>query len=141
MDTLKINSSMKKMLVTGAIFIIVSIVLGAFGAHALKAHLSEERLASYETGVKYQMYHGLGLLLLAILSKHIHLSWERIRIILTIGVLFFSGSIYLLALQSLLGVKFGPFIGPITPIGGLFLMIGWGLVLKGLLTTKTWIQD
>lgn len=141
MYTHKIDSSMKKMLVTGVIFIIVSIVLGAFGAHALKAHLTEERLASFETGVKYQMYHGLGLLLLAILSKHIHLSWERIRIILTIGVLFFSGSIYLLALQSLLGIKLGAFIGPITPIGGLFLMIGWGLVLKGLLTTKTWIQD
>ena len=73
MDTLKINSSMKKMLVTGVIFIIVSIVLGAFGAHALKAHLTEERLASFETGVKYQMYHGLGLLLLAILTKHIQL--------------------------------------------------------------------
>ena len=141
MYTHKIDSSMKKMLVTGVIFIIVSIVLGAFGAHALKAHLTEERLASFETGVKYQMYHGLGLLLLAILSKHIQLSWERIRIILTIGVLFFSGSIYLLALQSLLGIKLGAFIGPITPIGGLFLMIGWGLVLKGLLTTKTWIQD
>jgi uncharacterized membrane protein YgdD (TMEM256/DUF423 family) len=141
MDTLKIDSSMKKMLVTGVIFIIVSIVLGAFGAHALKSHLSADRLASFETGVKYQMYHGLGLLLLAILTKHIQLSWERIRIVLTIGVLFFSGSIYLLALQPLLGVKYGAFIGPITPIGGLFLMIGWGFVLKGLLTTKTWIQD
>lgn len=141
MDTHKIDSSMKKMLVTGVLFIIISIVLGAFGAHALKPHLTEERLASFETGVKYQMYHGLGLLLLAILTKHIQLSWERIRIVLTIGVVFFSGSIYLLALQSLMGVKFGSFIGPITPIGGLFLMIGWVLVLKGLLTTKTWIQD
>ena len=89
MDTLKIDSSMKKMLVTGVIFIIVSIVLGAFGAHALKSHLSADRLASFETGVKYQMYHGLGLLLLAILTKHIQLSWKRIRIVLTIGVLFF----------------------------------------------------
>jgi len=141
MDTHKIDSSMKKMLVTGVIFIIVSIVLGAFGAHALKSHLTEERLASFETGVKYQMYHGLGLLLLAILTKHIQLPWERIRKVLTIGVVFFSGSIYLLALQSILGVKYGAFIGPITPIGGLFLMIGWGFVLKGLLTTKTWIQD
>lgn len=141
MDTHKIDSSMKKMLVTGVIFIIVSIVLGAFGAHALKAHLSADRLASFETGVKYQMYHGLGLLLLAILTKHIQLPWERIRKVLTIGVVFFSGSIYLLALQSILGVKYGAFIGPITPIGGLFLMIGWGFVLKGLLTTKTWIQD
>ena len=117
----------KKIVRLAVFFGLTSVILGAFGAHALKAVLTDQQLVSFETGVRYQMFHALFLLFVAsskLISDKIK---KTISVILTLGVLFFSGSIYLLATQDLLGVSM-KFLGPITPIGGLLLMISWLLL-------------
>lgn len=122
----------KKIISTGAIFGMITIILGAFGAHALKKVLTIDQLSTFETGVKYQMYHALFLLFIGLSS----ISQKTKRVIynlVVVGIIFFSGSIYLLATNGL----FIPFdfkaIGFITPIGGLFLIISWGVLLVNIL--------
>jgi uncharacterized membrane protein YgdD (TMEM256/DUF423 family) len=117
-----------KITATAAFFGMTAIILGAFGAHALKKVLTIDQLATFETGVKFQMYHALFLLFLGLNS---HLSEKIKKTILnltTAGIIFFSGSIYLLATDSLNSLNF-KVIGFITPIGGLLLIGSWGLVM------------
>ena len=124
-----------KILSTAAFFGMTSIVLGAFGAHALKQVLTIEQLTTFETGVKYQMYHALFLLFLG-LNTEISIKLKKTILVLTIfGVVFFSGSIYLLATDSLNSFNFKT-IGFITPIGGLLLIIAWGLLMVHFLKKK-----
>ncbi|MCR9173293.1 MAG: DUF423 domain-containing protein [bacterium] len=120
----------KSIVVTGTVIIIVAIILGAFGAHALKERLNPEQLASFETGVRYAMYHGLGFLILGLAADRLpKLTWVfRLQLI---GVVFFSGSIFFLALQPILGISL-KFLGPVTPIGGTLLIVGWVLLLVSL---------
>ena len=114
----------RKIISTAAILGMTAIVLGAFGAHALKKVLSIEQLATFETGVKYQMYHALFLLFVGT-SKTIRPKVQKAILYLVIaGTLFFSGSIYLLATDDLIGFN-SKSIGFITPIGGLLLIIAW----------------
>ena len=126
----------KKIISTGAIFGMLAIILGAFGAHALKKVLSIEELTTFETGVKYQMYHALFLLFIG-LSGLSEKAKKTIYFLVIIGVIFFSGSIYLLATNG----HFIPFdfktIGFITPIGGLLLILSWGILLINLLKKKS----
>lgn len=122
---MKKKSFMTKKLVTlAAFFGLVAIILGAFGAHGLKSVLTPEQLISFETGVKYQMYHALFLLLISQLNILTEKNKRTIGILTTIGVFLFSGSIYLLATQELSEINF-KFLGPITPVGGVFLIISW----------------
>lgn len=112
----------KKLLITGLVFGILSIILGALGAHLLKKYLTPEQLISFETGVKYMMYHGLFLIGIShfpFLSQNQYIYYGVL-----LGVLFFSGSIFLLTTTSLTGINF-KFLGPITPIGGLLLIVSW----------------
>lgn len=112
----------------GALYGLLAVIFGAFGAHALKKHFSEEQRKSFETGVKYQMYHAL---LLIILSFNLNLetSLEKSMIYcFVIGTFLFSFSIYGLTLSASKGRK-PKFLGPITPIGGLLLVAGWGMLL------------
>ncbi|WP_281337023.1 DUF423 domain-containing protein [Flavobacterium eburneipallidum] len=122
----------KKIISTGAIFGMLAIILGAFGAHALKKVLTIDQLSTFETGVKYQMYHALFLLFIG-LSSISQKTKRMICNLVVVGIIFFSGSIYLLATNGL----FIPFdfkaIGFITPIGGLFLIISWGVLLVNIL--------
>lgn len=107
-------------LISGAVFMALGVLLGAFGAHALKNSLSPEMLAVYKTGVEYQFYHALGLLLIGLIGfqvKSKYLRWSGLFI--TIGIILFSGSLYTLALT---GIKA---IGAITPVGGLSFVAGW----------------
>lgn len=116
---------MAKNLVTlAAFFGFVAIILGAFGAHALKQVLTAEQLVSFETGVRYQMYHALFLLVIAQLNVLTEKNKRTIGILTTIGIFLFSGSIFLLATQELSDINF-KFLGPITPVGGLFLILSW----------------
>ena len=110
---------------TGAFFGMLSVIFGAFGAHALKKVLSNDQLHSFEVGVKYQMYHAIVLLALGFNSSTISSAtyW-----CFTIGIILFSFSIYGLILSDAKGKKLR-FLGPITPIGGLLLVIGWLLLL------------
>ncbi|MEX6626396.1 DUF423 domain-containing protein [Tenacibaculum salmonis] len=112
-------------LISGALFGGLSVIFGAFGAHALKKILSEEQLNSFETGVKYQMYHAIVLLFIGSYfpTPNQFMSWAFI-----IGIILFSFSIYGLVLSSVKGKKM-KFLGPITPLGGLLLVIGWLLLL------------
>lgn len=102
-----------------------AVVLGAFASHGLKAVLTPERLVSFEVGIRYQMIHAL-LLLIVLLSDAFD---KKVKFVVfwltTMGVLLFSGSIYLLNLQDQLGLSLG-FLGPITPLGGSLLILAWG---------------
>ena len=114
----------RKIVLTAALFGMLAIVLGAFGAHALKKVLTLEELNTFETGVKYQMYHALFLLFIGMSSHVSEMAKKRIYYAIVTGILFFSGSIYLLATNDLTTFDF-KVIGFITPIGGLLLMVGW----------------
>jgi uncharacterized membrane protein YgdD (TMEM256/DUF423 family) len=114
----------RKIISTAAFLGLTAIVLGAFGAHALKKFLNISELNTFETGVKYQMYHALFLLFIGS-SKEISNKVKKIIFYITIfGVLFFSVSLYLLALNRQLPFDIRPF-GFITPIGGLLFLVGW----------------
>ncbi|TRX70453.1 DUF423 domain-containing protein [Carboxylicivirga sp. M1479] len=115
-------------LIMASIYGGLSVILGAMGAHALKKVLTEAQLQSFEVGVKYQMYHAIVLLVLGFFLTfdtrlQTIMGWSYI-----IGTLLFSLSIYLLSTQSLLGLSLR-FLGPITPLGGLLLIVGWCLLL------------
>jgi len=112
----------------GALYGLLAVVFGAFGAHTLKKSFSEEQLKSFETGIKYQMYHAIVLLVLGF-NLNLTTSLEKYMIYCFIlGTFFFSFSIYGLALSTSKGKKL-KFLGPITPVGGLLLVIGWSLLL------------
>jgi uncharacterized membrane protein YgdD (TMEM256/DUF423 family) len=121
----------RKILMGGLFFSFLSIVFGAFGAHALKSFIQPDRLVIFETGVRYQFMHGAGLIMLALYaSQHNNtvvmqkaIAWASIFFI--VGIFCFCGSLYLLALQSILQLECISIVGPITPIGGLFFILGW----------------
>ena len=122
----------------GAGFGGLSVLLGAFGAHSLKDLLTEQKLATFQTGTQYMGYHGLALILVGILVLNFgepgKQALKKVGIFFTAGIFLFSGSLYALAFD-------GPrFFGPVTPFGGLFFMIGWftlAVVVAKLLKAKT----
>lgn len=126
----------KKIISTGAILGMTAIILGAFGAHALKKVLSIEALATFETGVKYQMYHALFLVFIGTLNELSLKAKKTIYNLVLLGVLFFSGSIYLLATNSLTSFDF-KIIGFTTPIGGLLLILGWCVLFFNFIKKKS----
>ena len=111
-------------LITGTFFAGLTIVLGAFGAHALKDQLSEYSVSIYEKAVLYQMFHALGILILTLLGETIQNLDVSLSIwFFVIGIVLFSGSLYVLAVTNM------KWLGMITPIGGTFFIVGWILVL------------
>ncbi len=125
----------KKLLLFGSASMAIAVILGALGAHKLQQLSSEglvttEQLRSFETGVRYQIYHALALIIIASLLKQ-YLNRRLMKasaIAFIIGTLLFSGSIYLLATKSVLGIEgWSKVLGPITPVGGLLLITGWVL--------------
>ncbi|KAB1156719.1 DUF423 domain-containing protein [Flavobacterium luteum] len=125
----------RKMVLTALLFGVIAIVLGAFGAHALKKVLSTEQLIAFETGVKYQMYHTLFLLFVGTTTLVTEKAKRTILYLVVLGVLFFSGSIYLLATNDLTSIDFRA-IGFITPIGGLFLIGAWLFTFIAVINNK-----
>ncbi|SOC81452.1 Uncharacterized membrane protein YgdD, TMEM256/DUF423 family [Salinimicrobium sediminis] len=111
-------------LIMGGVYGALAVIFGAFGAHALKKVLDVEQLKSFETGVKYQMYHALLLILVGIIFPFTGFSQNLMGWFLLLGVFFFSFSIYGLVLSSAKGRKMS-FLGPVTPLGGLLLVMGW----------------
>ena len=136
----------RKFIITGIILILISIILGAFGAHSLKVLLENDpdvlkKISSFETGVRYQMYSGLSFLIIGLNKEKFQFSLKPVFYCWLVGTIFFSVSIYFLTLQTILGVSL-KFLGPITPLGGLLLIIGWGLLLlKFLKQPKKNIQN
>ena len=120
----------RSILIKGASLGCIAVILGALGAHALKNMLTPDQLASFETGVKYQMYHAILLVALAFYIKKEPSKYISNAInLMFLGVILFSGSIYLLILKNILALEFLKFAGPITPIGGILLVIGWFLLI------------
>lgn len=112
----------------GALFGLLAVIFGAFGAHVLKKTFTAEQLNSFETGVKYQMYHALVLLMLSF-NLNLDTTVEKyIVYCFVIGTFLFSFSIYGLCISASKGKKL-KFLGPITPLGGLFLVAGWCILL------------
>jgi uncharacterized membrane protein YgdD (TMEM256/DUF423 family) len=110
----------RRTLALAGLLIALATVLGAFGAHALKAHLSQDKLQVYETAVRYHFLHALGLLAIGVLLRSMDgelLRWSAALILA--GILLFSGSLYLLTFGA------PRFLGIVTPIGGLALIAGW----------------
>ncbi len=106
------------------LFCLSAVILGAFGAHALKEVLSESQLSSFQTGIRYQFFHGLAILILSLNSKQFTNRLSSIIKIMSAGIILFSFSIYLLNIQDLVGFSMS-YLGPITPIGGLLLITSW----------------
>ncbi len=123
----------KKFLLWGLIFGVIAVIIGALGAHALKPHLSVDQQSSFETGIRYQMYHSL--LLIGIANSKNLLSKITLYLFVS-GTILFSFSIYLLNLKSLIGIESLKFLGPITPIGGLLLISGWIILISKVLKNK-----
>tara|TARA_R110002126_G_scaffold262248_1_gene405142 strand:- start:60 stop:446 length:387 start_codon:yes stop_codon:yes gene_type:complete len=126
----------KKIISTGALLGMIAIILGAFGAHALKKILSADHLITFETGVRYQMYHALFLILIGTIIELTEKTKKIIYNLVISGVVLFSGSIYLLATNELTPFDFKS-IGFITPIGGLLLILGWGVLLMNIINKKS----
>lgn len=125
----------KKILSTGIILGMIAIILGAFGAHALKKVLTIDQLATFETGVRYQMYHGLFLLFIGLMNDISQKTKKTIYFLVLFGVLLFSGSIYLLATNNLTSFDFKS-LGFLTPIGGVLLIAAWGVLLITVLNKR-----
>jgi uncharacterized membrane protein YgdD (TMEM256/DUF423 family) len=124
----------KIFLIIGTILAGLAVALGAFGAHGLKKLVGPETISTYQTGVQYQMYHALALLLLGVLyerSQNSLLNFAGIFFIA--GVVLFSGSLYLLVSLKAMNKISTTGVGMLTPIGGLFFIIGWALLLISLL--------
>ena len=122
---MKINKTQKELLLSGALIIAIGIILGAFGAHGLKKLVTLEKINTFEVGVRYQIYHGLAFLFLGAIAGFVSFSFKWIIRLIFIGILCFSGSIYLLVIQDIFGWNLSKIIGPITPIGGLLLILSW----------------
>lgn len=118
----------RRFLAWGFFFGLTAVILGAFASHALKASLSAEQLSSFQTGIRYQMYHSILLLILGFQTKLIFQK-GTILYLLVIGIVCFSISIYILSLKNILGIEGLSIVGPVTPIGGSLLIISWALLL------------
>jgi len=121
----------KRIITLGSLIILVSIILGAFGAHGLKNQVDSYHIEIFNKGVQYQFYHGIGLVILGILSHFsIKIKWPTVLFIL--GIIFFSGSLYILSISPLINFNM-KWVGPITPIGGLCYIIGWSILTRNIL--------
>ena len=119
---------MKIFIKISIIFCVTSVILGAFGAHSLKNLLSTEQLSSFQTGIRYQMFHGLAILILSLNNNKFTSKLKISLSLMSLGIIFFSFSIYLLSLQNTFNLNLN-YLGPITPLGGLFLITSWILLL------------
>ncbi len=107
-----------------------AVIFGAFGAHTLKQYLTPEQLQTFETGVRYQFYHTFAILACGLLFNQNPLKkYNMAAGSFLAGIVCFSGSLYLLSTRTLLGLESWTWLGPVTPIGGLMFIIGWGMLV------------
>jgi len=125
----------KKITVTAAVLGAITIAIGAFGAHGLKQVVDAKAIATFETGVRYQMYHVFALLIIGFATQISLTTQKWVFRFFLVGILFFSGSIYLLSLNELFAFD-AKSIGFITPLGGLFFIMGWLRLAYGIIVNK-----
>ncbi len=118
----------KRIVISGLVLLILAIILGAYGAHGLKKNLTIEHLNSFEVGIRYQFYQAITLLTIGLNADKFKFSLNRFLLYSIIGIILFSGSIYFLSIASIFNLN-KSLIGPITPIGGLFLIINWSILV------------
>ena len=124
----------KIFLIIGTVLAGLAVALGAFGAHGLKKVVTPENVAIYQTGVQYQMYHALALVLVGILSERILNSYlSYAGVLFVAGIVLFSGSLYLIVSLYAMNKTVPTAVGILTPIGGLFFILGWMCLLVSLL--------
>lgn len=128
----------KNFLVWGTVCAGLAVALGAFGAHGLQRLTSDEKiLHGFQTGVQYQFYHALALLILAFMAGKLPITWiRRAGYCFIAGIILFSGSLYLLTFLKIEESNATKFAGPVTPLGGVFFIIGWVCLLMGVLKHK-----
>jgi len=123
----------KTFLSLGALFGGIAVALGAFGAHGLKNIVSSDVVSVFQTGVQYQMYHTLALLVVAIVYERLPNQWIRWSgYLFSFGILLFSGSLYLITALKAEETSIPVFIGAVTPVGGLLFILGWLSLLIGI---------
>lgn len=115
----------KQIILTASFFGLIAVILGAFGAHQLEGKISEYHIETWKTANQYQFYHTFALLFLATFSRAKSQSIRVSFIAFTIGIILFSGSLYLMSVRSLIGIESASYLGPITPLGGLCFIVGW----------------
>ena len=127
----------KNSLFWGSLLAALAVALGAFGAHGLKNIVAPDQLQIFETGVRYHFYHSFALLIVGILQRFYSDQWLRTAAFcFVLGILFFSGSLYLLANRVPLHIEHWWWLGPITPIGGTLFIIAWMLIAATIARTK-----
>ncbi|RZK50191.1 MAG: DUF423 domain-containing protein [Pedobacter sp.] len=115
----------KNIILTASIFGALAVGLGAFGAHSLKDLIEPRLIDTWAKGVEYQFYHTLAILYLSTFARYKNNLIKMSYLFFSLGIILFSGSLYLLATQAITELSFVNYIGPITPIGGLCLILGW----------------
>ena len=115
----------KQIIITASVFGMLAVITGAFGAHGLKALLPASQLEVWHTAVQYNFYHVFALLFLSTFARFKNRLIVASYYFFTIGIVFFSGSLYLLSCRSILGWDWLIALGPITPLGGLLFILGW----------------
>jgi uncharacterized membrane protein YgdD (TMEM256/DUF423 family) len=115
----------KQIIITASVLGMLAVITGAFGAHGLKAVLPASQLEVWHTAVQYNFYHVFALLFLSTFAKFKNPLITASYYFFTLGIVFFSGSLYLLSCRSLLGWNWLIALGPITPLGGLLFILGW----------------
>ncbi|MEJ7692589.1 DUF423 domain-containing protein [Daejeonella sp.] len=126
----------KRIIVIASVFGILAVVLGAFGAHGLKKLVSAEALDTWHTAVQYQFYHTFAMLFLATFSRFRSRTINAASWFFTIGIVLFSGSLYLISAKDILNIVNLSLLGPLTPIGGLFFILGWISLLVATIRNK-----
>ena len=114
---------MKVFIILGALCTMMAVGTGAFGAHGLEGKLSDKYMSVWEKAVNYQMYHGLGLIMIGIISGTTSINVNWAGWLLFFGIVLFSGSLYILALTQI------RILGAITPIGGILFIVGWFMLI------------
>lgn len=126
----------KKIILAATFFGALAVMLGAFGAHGLKSLISAEQLVIWQKGVEYQFYHTFAILYLSTFARFKHKLIVLSFLFFVLGIVLFSGSLYLLALKDAYQLSIAQYVGPITPIGGLFFICGWTCLFLAALKHK-----
>ncbi|RZL34479.1 MAG: DUF423 domain-containing protein [Pedobacter sp.] len=126
----------KRIILTAASFGVIAVILGAFGAHGLKSIIAQNQLETWQKGVEYQFYHTFAILYLSTFARYKNKLIALSFLFFTLGIILFSGSLYLLAIKDAYGLSFAQFLGPVTPIGGLCFIIGWVCLFLAALKDK-----
>ncbi len=126
----------KRIILTASLFGALAVIFGAFGAHSLKDKLTPSELEVWRTAVDYQFYHTLALLFLASFSRFKSRLINTASYMFTLGIILFSGSLYLLSARSLTNLEWTRFLGPVTPLGGVLFILGWICLFLATLKNK-----